>query len=144
LRAKRRGYAIALEDLEKLRDSFSDKNNKVVWKLAMFAYRKLQEAVVSKAVEHNVSVVFVDPRNTSSTCPRCGSKIGYIGRLGVCPRCGFRAERDVIGAMNIWIRAVEAYAGVPGSPPRAPAMNSEARGSGGTKDEGMRKVMRNY
>jgi len=144
LRAKRHGYAIALEDLEKLRDSFSDKNSKVVWRLTMFAYRKLQEAIMSKAVELNVPVVFVDPRSTSSTCPRCGSKIGYIGRLGVCPRCGFRAERDVIGAMNIWLRVLEAYAGVPGSPLRAPAVKDETRRSGGTKDEGMKKVIRNY
>jgi len=54
LKAERHGYAIALEDLDKLRDSFNDRNNKVVWKLAVFAYRKLQESVISKAIEYNV------------------------------------------------------------------------------------------
>jgi len=97
--------------------------------------------VINKAVEHNVPVVFVNPRNTSSTCPRCGSMIRYIGRLGVCPRCGFRADRDVIGAVNIWIRAVEAYAGERGSPLSAPAVKDETRQSGGTKDEGMKKAI---
>jgi len=135
LKAKKRGYTIALEDLEMLRESFNDKNSEVVWKLAMFAYRELQESVISKAVEYNVSVVFVDPKNTSSECPRCGSKIGYLGRLGVCRRCGFRADIDRIGAMNIWIRAVEAYAGVPGSPLRAPAVKDETRRSGGSEAE---------
>jgi len=144
LKAKRRGYAIALEDLEELRESFNGKSDKVAWKLTLFAYGKLQDAVVSKAVEHNVPVVFVNPRNTSSTCPRCGSKIRYIGRLGICPRCGFVADRDRIGAVNILIRAVEAYAGVPESPPRAPAMKGETRQSGGTKNEGMKKAIKSY
>jgi len=144
LKAKRYGYAIALEDLEELRESFNGKSGKLVWKLAMFAYGKLREAVISKAVEYNVPVVFVNPRNTSSTCPRCGSKIAYIGRLGVCPQCGFKADRDAIGAMNIWLKVLEAYVGVPGSPPRAPAVKGETRRSGGTKNEGMKKAVRSY
>jgi len=120
LKARRYGYAIALEDLEKLSESFNDKSDRVVWKLTMFAYRKLQEAGVSKAVEFNVPVIFVDPRNTSSTCSRCRSKIEYVERLGICRRCGFKADRDRVGAVNIWLKVLEAYAGVPGSPLRAP------------------------
>ncbi|ADM27670.1 transposase, IS605 OrfB family [Ignisphaera aggregans DSM 17230] len=142
LKARRHGYAIALEDLEKLKGSFSGKNSKIVWKLTLFAYRKLQESVISKAVEYNIPIIFVDPRKTSSECPRCKSKIRYIGRLGVCHRCGFIADRDKIGAINIWIKVLEAYAGVPGSPPRAPAMKSETRRSRGTKHEGMKKVIK--
>jgi len=141
LRAKRHGYAIALEDLEKLRDSSNDKSDRVVWKLTMFAYRELQESVISKAVEHNVPVILVDPRNTSSVCPRCRSKIRYIGRLGVCPRCGFVADRDRVGAMNIWLKVLEAYAEEPGSPLSAPAVKGETRRSGGIKDEGMKKII---
>jgi len=90
--------------------------SKVVWKLTMLAYRKLQESITGKAIEYYVPIILVDPRNTSSTCPRCGSKIRYTGRPGVCHRCGFIADRDKVGAMNIWMRALEAYAGVPGSP----------------------------
>jgi len=141
LKAKKHGYAIALEDLEGLRDSFND-NNKIVWKLALFAYRKLQESIASKAIEYNVPIVFVDPRNTSSTCPRCGSRIKYTGRLGICHRCGFIADRDKVGAMNIWMRALEAYAGVPGSPLRAPAAKDEARRSRGIRNEGMKKAIK--
>jgi len=142
LKAKRCGYAIALENLDKLREAFSSKSNKIVWKLTFFAYRKLQEAIISKAVEYNVPIVFVDPRNTSSTCPRCGSKIKYVGRLGLCSRCGFTADRDRIGAVNIWMRVLEACAGVPGSPLRAPAVKDETRQSRGTRDEGMKQVIK--
>jgi len=142
LRAKRHGYAIALEDLDKLRGSFNDKDDKVVWKLTLFAYRKLQESIVSKAIEYNVPIVLVNPRKTSSKCPRCESKIKYTGRLGICRRCGFIADRDVIGAVNIWLKVLKGYAGVPGSPPRAPAMKGEARQSRGTRYEGMKKVIK--
>jgi len=142
LKAGRYGYAIALEDLEKLRESFSDKNSKIVWKLTMFAYRKLQESIMSKAVEYNIPIIFVDPRKTSSKCPRCESKIRYFGRLGICRRCGFIADRDVIGAVNIWLKVLKGYAGVPGSPPRAPAMKGEARESRGIRYEGMKKVIK--
>jgi len=142
LKARRYGYAIALEDLEKLRESFNGKSDRLAWKLAMFAYRKLQEAIMSKAVEYNVPVILVDPRNTSSVCPRCRSKIRYIGRLGICPSCGFKADRDRIGAMNIWLRVLEGYAGECGSPLSAPAVKGETRRSGGTGDEGMKKVIR--
>jgi len=59
-------------------------------------------------------------------------------------RCGFKSDRDRIGAINIWLRTLEAYAGVPGSPQRAPAVKDETRQSGRTKHEGMReKVIEN-
>ena len=38
--------------------------------LSRFAYRKLLHAIEAKAVEYNVPVVYVEPRNTSKTCTR--------------------------------------------------------------------------
>ena len=32
-------------------------------------------------------------------------------RLAVCRRCGFKGDRDSVGAMNIWFRALQVYAG---------------------------------
>jgi len=101
LKAKKYGYVIVLEDLNHLRENAVKKEDKIVWKLSMFAYRKLQEAIVSKTIEYDVPIVFVNPRSTSSTCPRCGAKLFYNRRLGVCRRCGFVADRDRVGAMNI-------------------------------------------
>jgi len=117
LRAVKLGYAVALEDLEHLEKNIHrNHNSDVVWKLTMFAYRKLQVAIVNKAIEYGVPVVFVDPRNTSSMCPRCGEKLVYTHRLGVCRKCGLKMDRDAVGAMNIWLRVLYAYAGEPGSP----------------------------
>ncbi len=58
----------------------------------------------------------------------------------ICKKCGFKADRDSVGAMNIWFRSLQAYAGAPGSPLRAPAEKDETRQSGGTKHEGMKEM----
>mgnify|MGYP000241627155 CR=1 FL=1 len=84
-----------------LRENIVKNKGKVVWKLTMFAYRKLQEALISKAIEYNVPIVFVNPRGTSSICPRCSTKWVYNHKPVMCPRCGFVADRDRVGAMNI-------------------------------------------
>jgi len=142
LKVKEHNYAIVLEDLKYLCKNMSENKNISVWKLTMFAYRKLQEAIISKAIEYDVPIVFVNPRGTSSICPRCGAKLVYNHRLAVCRKCGFIADRDVVGAMNIWLRFIHAYAGEHGSPLSAPAVNNEARGSGRTRNEGMKKVIK--
>ena len=134
LKARRRGFAIALEDLTHLRGNVAGKNRSIAWKLSMLAHRKLHASIMSKAVEYNVPVVIVEPRGTSSTCPRCASQLLYDHRLATCPRCGFIGDRDRVGAMNVWLRALNAYAGAPGSLLSAPAVKNEARRSGGTRD----------
>ena len=133
MRAYKHGHAIVLEDLEHLRDSINGKTDSVRWKLTLFAYRRLQHAIIAKAIEYGVPVIIVDPRDTSSTCPRCGSRLTYIHRLAVCETCGFISDRDVVGSMNIWLRAVQACAGLPGSTQSASPMNNETRERGGTK-----------
>lgn len=109
-----------MEDLKHLRESTNGKSSGVRWKLTLFAYRKLQFAVIAKAIENNVPIIVVDPRNTSSTCPKCGAKLAYVNRLAVCRSCRFKRDRDIVGAMNIWLRALQAYAGMPGSSLSAP------------------------
>ncbi|WP_054844766.1 zinc ribbon domain-containing protein [Vulcanisaeta souniana] len=105
-----------------MRDSINKKDGGVRWKLTLFAYRRLQHAVIAKAVEYNVPVVFVDPRDTSNVCPMCGgARLNYIHRLAYCLRCGFIGDRDVVGATNIWLRALHAYVGgARVTPPKRP------------------------
>jgi len=62
--------------------------------------------MISKAIEYGVPIAIVDPGNTSSTCPRCSEKLTYIHRLAVCKKCGFKGDRDSVGTMNIWLRAL--------------------------------------
>jgi len=130
LKALRRGHAIALEDLNGLRKRAGNVNDIVAWKFTMFAYRRLQHAVIAKAIEYGVPVIIVNPKGTSSKCPICGHKLTYIHRLAICEKCGFIADRDVVGAMNIWLRALQAHAGACGLPPSAPPVKDETRQRG--------------
>ena len=106
LKAKETRSAMVLEDLERLWFYSSQKSSSLADKLSRFAYRKLQHAVVTKAIEYNVPIIFVNPRGTSSVCPVCGAKLVYNHRLAVCRKCGFVADRDVVGAVNIYLRAL--------------------------------------
>jgi len=144
LKTKRTRSAIVLEDLEKLWFNSSRKSSNLADKLSRFAYRKLQLAIMTKAIEYNVPIIFVNPKDTSTTCPRCGAKLTYNHRLAICPRCGFIADRDTIGAMNIYLHALRGMQGSQGSPLSAPAMNDETRGSGRTIDEPMTTHIKTY
>jgi len=120
LKAKRLRAAIAVEDLEGLWHNVSQKSSTLADKLSRFAYRKLLQAIETKAVEYNIPVIYVNPKSTSKTCPRCGATLQYANRLAVCPRCGLIAGRDTVGAANIWHRALQALAPRPrvaGHPP---------------------------
>jgi putative transposase len=76
-KAKKMKAAIAVEDLEKLWHNASQKSSTLSGRLSGFAYRKLIQTLEAKAVEYNVPIVYVDPRNTSRACPRCGSLLSY-------------------------------------------------------------------
>ena len=117
-KARKRRAAIVLEDLKKLWSVKSQTSSRLAWKLSRFAYRKLQLAIVTKAIEYNVPVFFIDPRNTSRTCPRCGNKLQYIHRLGICTKCGLKTDRDTVGAINIYLRGCGGALGLPRTLPR--------------------------
>jgi transposase len=61
------------------------------------------------AKKHGIPIAMVKLNGTSSKAPKFDFKgleeIGYR-RLG-CPRCGFEADRDVIGKLNIRKRAIK-------------------------------------
>jgi transposase, IS605 OrfB family, central region len=130
MKALKHRYAIALEDLNGLKERASNVNDIVAWEFTMFAYRKLQHAIIAKAIEYGVPVIIMNPKNTSRTCPICGHKLTYIHRLAICEKCGFIADRDTVGAMNIWLRALQAYAGIRGLSLSAPPMKDENRRRG--------------
>jgi len=87
-------------------------------------FRGIVRAIEEKCLERGVPVAKVDPRNTSSTCPFCGSKLmrGDAPRQLKCPRCGFRAGRDVIAVLNLEKKYPTSKGPVPLAPmPRDPA-----------------------
>jgi putative transposase len=75
--------------------------------LALRSWRPahLLGALRDKAEVAGMGVLVVDERGTSSTCPRCSSKVSKPkGRVFFCPRCGHGEHRDVVGARNIAAR----------------------------------------
>jgi len=140
LKARRTRSAVVLEDLERLWFNSSRKSSNLADKLSRFAYRKLQLAIITKAIEYNVPIVFMNPRNTSTACPKCGAKLVYNHRLAICPRCGFMADRDTVGAMNVYLKAIQALAPRYGSW-GTHLMTDEIRAKGGLlKHEPMTKT----
>jgi len=71
-------------------------------------YRRLGYWINWQAMKRGISVITVDPRNTSTACPACESKLVEIGyRRLRCLKCDFEADRDLVGALNIRRRAIK-------------------------------------
>ncbi|NYZ76528.1 IS200/IS605 family element transposase accessory protein TnpB [Candidatus Micrarchaeota archaeon] len=67
-----------------------------------------------KAEGAGCRVVFVDPRNTSKMCSRCGNirdDLTLWDRVYTCPNCGLSTDRDLNAAVNILIRATPGQGG---------------------------------
>ncbi len=102
-------YAVAREDLTGLINSLrkiKNKDHRV--KLIIMGYSRLGRWIDWQAMKHGVPLAIVDPRGTSSECPNCDTKLGENGyRRLRCPSCGFEADRDEIGKLNIRKRALK-------------------------------------
>ena len=104
--AKSLNAVVVLEELPKQcpRNMVRDVRDPVLrHRIYQAGFRGMVKAVEEKCLERGVPVVKVDPRNTSSTCPFCGSKLmrGNAPRQLKCPKCRFRAGRDVIAVLNL-------------------------------------------
>jgi len=130
--ALKKKYAIVLEELNGLIEEMNNMNKQNRWKSSRLDYRILQNTIITKAIEYNVPIYFIDPKGTSKLCYRCGTELVFHGRLGVCPKCGFIADRDKNASMNIHKRMW----GSLGSLLNAPAMKDEARRSRGRRMRG--------
>ena len=110
--AKQLGAAVAIENLPKqapknMISGIEDK--KLRHRIYQAGFRSILRAIKEKCAERGIPVVKVDPRNTSSTCPFCGSKLmgGSAPRHLKCPKCRVEMGRDVIAVLNIERRALK-------------------------------------
>ena len=98
--------SIALEDLQGIRDRvtvrMAQRRSLHTWNFGL-----LRMFVDYKTKIAGVPLVFVDPRNTSRTCPSCG----YVAKANRhtrddfrCEACGYAGAADHIAAMNIAFR----------------------------------------
>ena len=98
--------AIALEDLSGIREApvrHSQRSKHSNW-----SFYQLRQFINYKAKRAGVTVIVIDPRNTSRICPKCGH-IDKSNRrtqsLFSCVSCGFSAPADTVAAVNISARA---------------------------------------
>jgi putative transposase len=101
--AKCTNRGIALEDLTHIRSRIKA-NRKQNRKLHSWAFAALQANIAYKGRLVGVPVIFVDPRNSSRTCPACGSvskKNRPTRDLFACQSCGFTADADTNAAREI-------------------------------------------
>jgi IS605 OrfB family transposase len=106
-KAKASGRGIALEDLEGIRGRVNARHSQRA-RLHGWAFHQLRQFVAYKAALVGVPVHFVDPRNTSRTCPKCGHchRRNRVSRNDfVCGDCGHHSPADLVAARNVRSRA---------------------------------------
>jgi len=101
--AKGTGRGIALEDLTHIRSRVTAGKSRRAT-LHSWAFAQLRAHIEYKARLGGVPVLAVDPRNTSRTCPACGT-IDKTNRKTqaqfLCVSCGLAGHADTIAAGNI-------------------------------------------
>jgi putative transposase len=138
--ARKYQSVVVLEDLEKLKEN-NKRNKKFNKKLGLWFYRRIQFCIEYEARERDLEVVKIDPKGTSSKCPRCSGKlVEYEYRVLRCRKCGFTGDRDVNATLNLYRKFVKIHSrcGAPGVAPNTPKPNENPSGMRGHKDEAMK------
>jgi putative transposase len=131
--------AVVLEDLEKLREN-SKKSREFNKRLGLWFYRRIQFCIEYEARERGIEVAKVNPRGTSSKCPRCGKKLAKYGhRVLRCRKCSFIGDRDVVAVINLYKKFISKHSrcGVPGVALNAPKPDENPSGVQGKRDDVM-------
>jgi len=103
--AKDTNMGIALENLKGFKVSVKKEQREQFRK---WSFAELRNFIAYRARLNGIPVVFVDPKNTSRTCSKCG----YVSKSNrknqsefVCQYCSFSCNADINGAKNIALRA---------------------------------------
>lgn len=97
--AKRYQYGLVMEDLSRIKKTQHKRFNRM---LSSWKFRDLIGKIEYKSEVDGVPLEFVNPKNTSKTCSRCG-EINDIGtkKQFKCHACGFELNRDLNSARYI-------------------------------------------
>jgi len=97
---------IAIEDLGGIRKQRRRKPQRR--EIGRWAYGQLRDFVTYKAEGRGMTVIEVDPRNTSRGCSRCGhtEQANRQGNRFECKACGHRLHADLNAAHNIRLRGI--------------------------------------
>ena len=95
----------ALENLSGVRSATEKVRKRDRYVQVSWAFYQLRQMIEYKANKAGHSVVVIDPRYTSQTCPTCGLVRKANRRKKTheyqCSNCGYRSNDDRVAAMNI-------------------------------------------
>jgi len=105
--AKEHGADLVRENLKDLKLNGRKKSKQLNYRLSTFSYRKFIFFIDYKFWERELSVMEVDAKKTSITCPICG----YVDRRNrvskevfVCGKCGFTFNAQYVACLNLFSR----------------------------------------
>ena len=83
-------------------------------KYGMYGKRKKHNRDIAKQnwkqviqlMSYKSKVKLINPKNTSSICPRCGDKMIKLrkGQTVKCKKCGLTLDRQLCGAINVYLK----------------------------------------
>ncbi|MEM3385383.1 MAG: transposase [Nitrososphaeria archaeon] len=96
---------VILEELRNIKDRVLNGSKNMNRKLSKWNVRMFQFTLEYKLKWLGLPVKYVNPRNSSKTCPLCsGSMASYGGRIMKCEKCNVILDRDVIAVLNLQMR----------------------------------------
>ena len=100
-----------VENLTNIRPALAKVKKKDRYYMVSWAYGDLINKLEYKALLQGNTLIKVNPKYTSQTCPICG-KIDKNNRnkklhIYKCRHCGYSSNDDRIGAMNIYAKGIE-------------------------------------
>jgi len=106
--AKEYNADLVRENLKDLRLSGRKRSKQLNYRLSVFPYRRFVEYIDYKFYERSLSVLKVDAKKTSITCPICGY-VDKRNRLDKetfkCRRCGFTFNAQYVACLNLFSRS---------------------------------------
>ncbi|MEM3790982.1 MAG: transposase [Thermoproteota archaeon] len=102
---KEKNCGAILENLKGIKRRILNDSKKMNRKLSKWNARTFQFMLEYKLLWNGLSVKYVNPKNSSKTCPVCsGSMASYEGRIMKCEECNIILDRDVVAVLNLQMR----------------------------------------
>jgi len=91
-----------LENLKNIKSRVLRKSRNPNRKLSKWNARMFQSMLEYKLKWLGLPVKYVNPKNSSKTCPLCSGRMAaYGGRLMKCLKCGLVLDRDIVAVLNL-------------------------------------------
>ncbi|MBO3763307.1 MAG: transposase, partial [Candidatus Brockarchaeota archaeon] len=102
---KEKNCGAIMERLKNMKDKILNHSKKMNRKLSKWNARTFQFMLEYKLLWNGLPVKYVNPKNSSKTCPLCsGSMASYEGRIMKCEECGLAMDRDIVAVLNLQMR----------------------------------------